>query len=128
IFTKGAIERGIEPAKATEVFDLMAKFADYVFNKSHAAAYGLVAYQTAWLKANHPEVFIAACMSLAINNTDRLAAVKQEANSGALKIVPPDINHSAADFSVERLADGGLAIRYALAGVKRVGHAAMEAV
>ncbi len=128
IFTKGAIERGIEPAKAKEVFDLMAKFADYGFNKSHAAAYGLVAYQTAWLKANHPEVFIAACMSLAINNTDRLAALKQEAESGGLKILPPDINHSAADFSVERLPDGGLAIRYALAGVKRVGHAAMEAV
>ena len=102
IFTKGAIERGIEPAKATEVFDLMAKFADYGFNKSHAAAYGLVAYQTAWLKANHPEVFIAACMSLAINNTDRLAALKQEAESGGITILPPDINRSEADFSVER--------------------------
>ena len=79
IFTDGAIKRGIDPAKATEVFDLMAKFADYGFNKSHAAAYALVAYQTAWLKANHPEVFIAACMSLALNNTDRLAALKQEA-------------------------------------------------
>jgi DNA polymerase III subunit alpha len=128
IFTNGAIERGIEPAKAKEVFDLMAKFADYGFNKSHAAAYGLVAYQTAWLKANHPEVFIAACMSLAINNTDRLAALKQEAESGGLTILPPDINRSAADFSVERQADGRLAIRYALAGVKRVGFAAMEAV
>ena len=128
IFTKGAIERGIEPAKATEVFDLMAKFADYGFNKSHAAAYGLVAYQTAWLKANHPEVFIAACMSLAINNTDRLAALKQEAEYGGIAILPPDINRSMADFSVERLDDGRLAIRYALAGVKRVGHAAMQAV
>ena len=128
IFTKGAIERGIEPAKATEVFDLMAKFADYGFNKSHAAAYGLIAYQTAWLKANHPEVFIAACMSLAISNTDRLAALKQEAEYGGIAILPPDINRSAADFSVERLDDGRLAIRYALAGVKRVGHAAMQAV
>ena len=128
VFTKGAIERGIDPAKATEVFDLMAKFADYGFNKSHAAAYALVAYQTAWLKANHPEVFIAACMSLAINNTDRLAALKQEAEYGGLVILPPDINRSAADFSVERLDDGRLAIRYALAGVKRVGYAAMAAV
>jgi DNA polymerase-3 subunit alpha len=128
IFTKGAIERGIEPAKATEVFDLMAKFADYGFNKSHAAAYGLVAYQTAWLKANHPEVFIAACMSLAINNTDRLAALKQEAEYGGIAILPPDINRSVADFSVERLDEGRLAIRYALAGVKRVGHSAMQAV
>ncbi len=127
-FTKGAIERGIDPAKATEVFDLMAKFADYGFNKSHAAAYALVAYQTAWLKANHPEVFIAACMSLAMNNTDRLAALKQEAEQSGIAILPPDINRSAADFSVERLDDGRLAIRYALAAVKRVGFAAMQAV
>ena len=79
IFVDGAIARGIPEAKATEVFDLMAKFADYGFNKSHAAAYALVAYQTAWMKANHPVVFIAACMSLALSNTDRLAALKQEA-------------------------------------------------
>ncbi|MFL5283988.1 MAG: DNA polymerase III subunit alpha, partial [Rhodopila sp.] len=128
IFTEGAIKRGIDPAKAKEVFDLMAKFADYGFNKSHAAAYALVAYQTAWLKANHPEVFLAACMSLAINNTDRLAALKQEAERGSIKILPPDINRSGADFSVERLDDGRLAIRYALAAIKKVGYSAMEAV
>jgi DNA polymerase-3 subunit alpha len=128
IFTDGAIKRGIDPAKATEVFDLMARFADYGFNKSHAAAYALVAYQTAWLKANHPEVFIAACMSLALNNTDRLAALKQEAERGSIKILPPDINCSGADYAVERMADGGLAIRYALAAVKKVGFAAMESL
>ena len=127
-FTEGAIARGIDPAKATEVFELMAKFADYGFNKSHAAAYALVAYQTAWLKANHPEVFLAACMSLAVNNTDRLAALKQEAERSAIKILPPDINRSGADFSVEQLEDGQLAIRYALAAVKKVGFAAMQAV
>jgi DNA polymerase-3 subunit alpha len=128
IFTDGAIKHGIEPAKATEVFDLMAKFADYGFNKSHAAAYALVAYQTAWLKANHPEVFLAACMSLAVSNTDRLAALKQEAERGSIKLLPPDINRSGADFSVERQEDGRLAIRYALAAVKKVGFSAMEAV
>jgi DNA polymerase-3 subunit alpha len=128
IFTEGAIKRGINPAKATEVFDLMAKFADYGFNKSHAAAYALVAYQTAWLKANHPEVFIAACMSLALNNTERLAALKQEAERGSIRILPPDINNSAADFAVERTPDGHLAIRYALAAVKKVGFAAMESL
>jgi DNA polymerase-3 subunit alpha len=128
IFMKGATARNIDPEKATEVFGLMAKFAGYGFNKCHAAPYGLLAYQTAWLRANHPEVFIAACMSLAINNTDRLAALRQEAEYGGIAILPPDINRSAADFSVERLEDGGLAIRYALAGVKRVGHAAMQAV
>jgi DNA polymerase-3 subunit alpha len=128
VFTEGAIRRGIDPAKATEVFDLMAKFADYGFNKSHAAAYALIAYQTAWLKSNHPEVFLAACMSLAINNTDRLAALKQDAERGSIKILPPDINRSSADFSVERMADGRLAIRYPLAAVKKVGFSAMESV
>jgi DNA polymerase-3 subunit alpha len=128
IFTEGAIKRGIDPAKATEVFDLMAKFADYGFNKSHAAAYALVAYQTAWLKANHPEVFLAACMSLALNNTDRLAALKQEAERASIRILPPDVNRSGADFSVERLDEGKLAIRYALAAVKKVGFAAMESL
>jgi DNA polymerase III subunit alpha len=127
-FTNGAIARGIDPAKATEVFDLMAKFADYGFNKSHAAAYALVAYQTAWLKANHPEAFLAACMSLAINNTDRLAALKQEAERTGIRIIPPDINTSRADFSVTREETGKIAIRYALAAVKKVGFSAMEAV
>ncbi len=127
-FTDGAIARGIDPAKAKEVFDLMARFADYGFNKSHAAAYALVAYQTAWLKANHPEVFLAACMSLAINNTDRLAALKQEAERGGIKMLPPNINRSAADFTVERLDEGRLGIRYALAGVKKVGFVAMQSV
>ena len=128
IFTSGAINNGIDPAKATEVFDLMARFADYGFNKSHAAAYALVAYQTAWLKANHPEVFLAACMSLAVNNTERLAALKQEAERSAIRMLPPDINRSGADFSVERADDGRLAIRYGLAAVKKVGFSAMESV
>ena len=125
IFTDGATANGIEPAKAGEIFDLMAKFADYGFNKSHAAAYALLAYQTAWMRANHPVAFIAACLSLAINNTDRLAALRQEAGRLGIRILPPDINRSAADFSIERLADGSLAIRYALAAVKKVGMAAM---
>ena len=128
IFVSGAMARGIAEAKAVEVFDLMAKFADYGFNKSHAAAYALVAYQTAWMKANHPAVFMAACMSLALGNTDRLAALKQEAERMGLKLLPPDINRSAADFSVEQLPDGALAIRYALAAVKKVGFAAMQSV
>jgi DNA polymerase-3 subunit alpha len=106
----------------------MAKFADYGFNKSHAAAYALVAYQTAWMKANHPVPFIAACMSLALSNTDKLAAFRQEASRMGIAILPPDINRSEADFTVERQADGSLAIRYALAAIKRVGQAAMEAV
>ena len=132
-FVDGATGRGIPPAKAEEVFDLMAKFADYGFNKSHAAAYALVAYQTAWMKANHPEAFIAACMSLAVNNTDRLSALRQEASRMGIKLLPPDINRSEADFTLERQpadgkSSGKFAIRYALAAVKKVGRAAMEAV
>jgi DNA polymerase III subunit alpha len=125
-FTKGAIERGIDPAIAKSVFDAMAKFAGYGFNKSHSAPYAMLAYQTAWLKANHPEVFFAACMSMALGNTDRLAALREEASRSSIRIEPPDINCSAADFTVERTHDGGLAIRYALAAVKKVGFAAMQ--
>jgi DNA polymerase-3 subunit alpha len=128
IFTDGAVARGIPDAKAVEVFDLMAKFADYGFNKSHAAAYGLVSYQTAWMKANHPVPFLAACMSLAITNTDKLAALRQEAERMGIRVLPPSINRSGADFSVERLEGGSLAIRYALAAIKKVGAAAMQSV
>jgi DNA polymerase-3 subunit alpha len=128
VFTKGAIERGIDPAVAKSVFDAMAKFAGYGFNKSHSAPYAMLAYQTAWLKANHPEVFFAACMSLALGNTDRLAALREEASRSGIRILPPDINRSGADFSVQRTEEGGLAIRYALAAVKKVGFAAMQSL
>ncbi|MDQ2801710.1 MAG: DNA polymerase III subunit alpha, partial [Pseudomonadota bacterium] len=127
-FVDGAVARGIDKAKAVEVFELMAKFADYGFNKSHAAAYALVAYQTAWMRANHPEAFLAACMSLAMSNTDRLAALKQEAERLGITLLPPDVNRSDADFNLERLKDGRLAIRYALAAVKKVGFTAMQAL
>ncbi len=127
-FLAGATARGIAPEKAAEVFDLMARFADYGFNKSHAAAYALVAYQTAWMKANHPVAFMAGCMSLAIGNTDRLAALRQDAARSGIALLPPDINRSHADFALERDAEGRLCIRYALAAIKRVGRAAMEAL
>jgi len=128
IFCEGATGRGIPAAKAAEVFDLMAKFADYGFNKSHAAAYALVSYHTAWMKANHPVPFLAACMSLAINNTDKLAALRQEAERLGIRVLPPDINHSGADFRVEVAPDGTQSIRYALAAIKKVGMGAMQAV
>ncbi|GBR50995.1 DNA polymerase III subunit alpha [Neokomagataea thailandica NBRC 106555] len=128
IFTEGATKRGITPEKATEVFDLMARFADYGFNKSHAAAYALVSYQTAWMKANHPVAFLAGCMSLAREKTEKLAALCQEARRMKIKVLPVDINRSMADFSIEALEDGTQGIRYALSAVKRVGAAAMEAL
>ena len=128
IFTEGAVARGVAPAKAVEVFDLMAKFADYGFNKSHAAAYALISYQTAYLKANHPTAFLAACMSLAISASDKLAALKQEIGRLGIRLLPPDINRSGADFRVERDETGAWAIRYALAAIKKVGVGAMEAL
>ncbi len=128
IFVDGATARGIPEGKAVEVFELMAKFADYGFNKSHAAAYALLSYQTAWLKTNHPVEFLAACMSLAISNTDKLAALRQEAERLGIRVLPPDINRSGADFIVDTDAAGKPAIRYALAAVKKVGLAAMQAL
>ena len=127
-FTEGAVARGIPQAKAVEVFDLMAKFADYGFNKSHAAAYALVSYQTAWMKANHPAAFLAACMSLAMGNTDKLAALRQEALRMGLAVLPPNVNASGADFRVEPQPDGTFSIRYALAAVKKIGFAAMQTI
>ncbi len=128
VFVEGAVARGLDAAKAAEIFDLMERFADYGFNKSHAAAYALVAYQTAYIKANHPVAFLAASMSLAITNSDKLAALKGEAERMGITVLPPDINASTADFRIERTSDGKLAIRYALAAIKRVGRAAMESV
>jgi DNA polymerase-3 subunit alpha len=125
-FTQGAIAQGFAPEKAVEVFDLMAKFADYGFPKGHAAAYALVSYQTAYLRANHPVEFLAACMSLAIDNTDKLAFLRQDAMRLGIAVLPPDINKSGADFAPEELADGTRGIRYALGAIKRVGIAAMQ--
>jgi DNA polymerase-3 subunit alpha len=126
IFCEGALKQGFTEAKANEIFDLMAKFADYGFNKSHAAAYALVSYQTAYLRANYPVAFLAACMSLSITNTDKLAILRADAMRSGIKVLPPDVNKSGADFQPEELEDGGFAVRYALGAVKRVGIAAME--
>ncbi|MGK7866806.1 DNA polymerase III subunit alpha [Falsiroseomonas sp. E2-1-a20] len=126
IFVDGAVANGVPEAKAGEIFDLMEKFAEYGFNKSHAAAYALVSYQTAWLKANHPVAFLAASMSLDLGNTDKLAGHMQEASRLGIAVLPPDINRSDAEFSIEAKEDGTPAIRFALAAVKRVGLAAMK--
>jgi DNA polymerase-3 subunit alpha len=128
LFNEGAIAKGFTPEKAGEVFDLMAKFADYGFNKSHAAAYALVSYQTAYMRANYPVAFLAACMSLAIDNTDKLGILRQDAMRLGIAVLPPDVNYSQADFSIEKTENGELAIRYALGAIKRVGAAAMETI
>jgi DNA polymerase-3 subunit alpha len=127
-FVDGAVARGVDGAQASMIFDKVAKFAEYGFNKSHAAAYALIAYQTAWLKANHPAEFMAATMTYEMHNTDKLNSFRQELDRLEIKLLPPDINASRPDFSVEVLPDGKQAVRYALAALKNVGEAAMKSL
>jgi DNA polymerase-3 subunit alpha len=120
-FVSGCVAGGIGKGDASTIFDLLAKFADYGFNKSHAAAYALVAYQTAYLKANHPVEFLAASMTLEMGSTDKLAEFRQEAVRLKIPVRPPCVNRSDIRFDVE---DG--AILYALAALKGVGASAVE--
>ena len=131
-FVEGAAARGVPEEKAAEIFEQVNKFAGYGFNKSHAAAYALVAYQTAYLKANYPVEFLAASMTYDMNNTDKINVFKQELDRLGVSLLGPDVNRSRADFAVERTSagpEGGedrAEIRYALAAVKNVGEAAMK--
>ena len=127
-FIDGAVERDVAKAKAAHIFDLVDKFAGYGFNKSHAAAYALVAYQTAYLKANFPVEFFAASMSLELGNTDKISTFRRELDRVAVRLLPPDLNRSGAEFTVETDAQGQDAIRYALAAIKNVGLQAMIAL
>jgi len=122
-FVKGAVERGIEKSTADAIFDLLERFAEYGFNKSHAAAYALVAYQTAYLKANHTVEFLAASMTLDMGNTDKLSEFRAEANRLGIAVEPPSVNHSGVNFAVE-----GGNIRYALAALKGVGKQAVQSI
>jgi DNA polymerase III subunit alpha len=126
-FAEGAAANGIDPATSEAIFDLILKFANYGFNKSHAAAYAVISYHTAWLKTHHRAVFYAASMEYDLDNSDRLAAFVDDARRGLVAVLPPCLNASAADFTVQ--ANGSaLAVRYALAGLKGVGRKAMEAL
>ena len=121
-FVSGAIERGLNKRRADEIFDLLAKFADYGFNKSHAAAYALIAYQTAWFKANYPVEFLAASMTLDKSNTDKLAEFSNEARRLGIKIEPPSVMRSGVDFDVDvDLVSGASSIIYAFSAIKGVG-------
>ncbi|QRZ14906.1 DNA polymerase III subunit alpha [Paracoccus methylovorus] len=122
-FVEGCKAQGIDAKKAGEVFDLLEKFANYGFNKSHAAAYAVVSYQTAWLKANHPVEFMAAVMNCDIHLTDKLAVYKREADRMGIETVPPCVNRSDASFSVR---DGK--VLYALGALKGVGIEAMKLI
>jgi DNA polymerase-3 subunit alpha len=118
---------GIEKAKANELFDLIDKFAGYGFNKSHAAAYALLSYQTAWLKTHYPHEFYAASMCFDMHQSDKLATFVDDMRRAGFALAGPCVNHSEAEFTVER-TEVGLAVRYALAGIRNVGEKAMDAL
>ncbi|MEL6448024.1 MAG: DNA polymerase III subunit alpha [Pseudomonadota bacterium] len=123
IFVVGATERGVDKAQAEHIFDLMEKFAGYGFNKSHSAAYAVLSYQTAWLKAHYPAEFMAAVMSSDMDATDKLVGLKDDCRALDLELLAPDINTSVWAFSATE--DGR--IRYGLGAVKGVGRAAIDA-
>ncbi|MEO6968702.1 MAG: DNA polymerase III subunit alpha [Rhodanobacteraceae bacterium] len=124
IFRDGAMGNGMDARKADAIFDQMEKFAGYGFNKSHAAAYALVSYQTAWLKAHHPAQFMAATLSADMDNTDKVVIFLADARASGLQVLPPDVN--ASDYRFVAIDDAS--IRYALGAIKGVGRAACEAI
>jgi DNA polymerase-3 subunit alpha len=120
-FVAGAKDKGVPEEQSGSIFELVAKFAGYGFNKSHAAAYALISYQTGWLKANTPVEFLAASMSLDLSNTDKLAVFHQDARRFEITVRPPNVNRSGADFEVENGE-----VLYALGAVRNVGLEAMK--
>ncbi len=130
LFRQGAAKNGLTATKADEIFDLMEKFAGYGFNKSHAAAYALLAYFTAWLKAHHPAEFMAANMSLAMDDTDKVKILFEDCIVNKMAVLPPDINQSAYRFEPVAEANGtrSKTIRYGLGAVKGSGQSAIEEI
>jgi DNA polymerase-3 subunit alpha len=123
-FVSGCAENEIAASLASDIFDQINAFAGYGFNKSHAAAYALISWQTAWLKANYPAAFLAASMTLDAGNTDKLSVFKQDCITHDIPVLPPDVNASEARFVVED-QKGQLAVRYALGAIRNVGMEAM---
>lgn len=123
VFVRGATERGVKERVATYIFDLMEKFAGYGFNKSHSAAYALIAYQTAWLKAHYPGPFMAAVLSADMDNTDKVMTLIDECRDMGLKVAPPDCNVSNYGFTA---GDDGIV--YGLGAIKGVGQAALTSM
>lgn len=130
LFRQGAAKNGLAGEKADEIFDLMEKFAGYGFNKSHAAAYALLAYYTAWLKAHHPAEFMAANMSLAMDDTDKVKILFEDCLTNKMAVLPPDVNLSAYRFEPVAETDGkrSKTIRYGLGAIKGSGQNAIEEI
>jgi DNA polymerase-3 subunit alpha len=124
VFVSGAMVRGVREAQATHIFDLMEKFAGYGFNKSHSAAYALLSYQTAWLKAHYPAAFMAAVLSSDMDKTDKVVTLIDECAGIGLEVLPPDVNESVYAFHVS----GPMSIRFGLGAIKGVGASAVEAI
>jgi DNA polymerase-3 subunit alpha len=124
VFVNGAVARGVREAQATMIFDLMEKFAGYGFNKSHSAAYALLSYQTAWLKAHYPAAFMAAVLSSDMDKTDKVVTLIDECAGMNLIVEPPDVNESVYAFKVS----GPKSIRYGMGAIKGVGASAVEAI
>jgi DNA polymerase-3 subunit alpha len=123
-FVSGAVKNSIPKRKAEQIFELMAKFAEYGFNKSHSAAYAMVSYQTAYLKFHHPTEYMAALLTAEKDNTDKVLVYMNDCRARDIKVLPPDVNESVRDFSVV----GGETIRFGLAAVKNVGEGAIESI
>jgi DNA polymerase III subunit alpha len=124
VFVNGAVARGVREAQATMIFDLMEKFAGYGFNKSHSAAYALLSYQTAWLKAHYPAAFMAAVLSSDMDKTDKVVTLIDECAGMNLIVEPPDVNESVYAFKVS----APKSIRYGMGAIKGVGASAVEAI
>jgi DNA polymerase-3 subunit alpha len=124
VFVSGAVARGVREAQATHIFDLMEKFAGYGFNKSHSAAYALLSYQTAWLKAHYPAAYMAAVLSSDMDKTEKVVTLIDECTGMRLKVLPPDVNESVYAFRVA----GPDSIRYGMGAIKGVGASAVEAI
>ncbi|MDP9087872.1 MAG: DNA polymerase III subunit alpha [Pseudomonadota bacterium] len=124
VFVSGAVARGVREGQATHIFDLMEKFAGYGFNKSHSAAYALLSYQTAWLKAHYPAAYMAAVLSSDMDKTEKVVTLFDECNGMGLTVLPPDVNASVYAFRVAGLAS----IRYGMGAIKGVGASAVEAI
>ena len=124
VFVSGAVARGVREAQATHIFDLMEKFAGYGFNKSHSAAYAMLSYHTAWLKAHYPAAFMAAVLSSDMDKTDKVVTLIDECAGMGLNVQPPDVNESVYAFHVS----GPMSIRYGMGAIKGVGASAVEAI
>jgi DNA polymerase-3 subunit alpha len=124
VFVTGAVARGVREAQATHIFDLMEKFAGYGFNKSHSAAYALLSYQTAWLKAHYPAAYMAAVLSSDMDKTEKVVTLIDECSGMGLKVLPPDVNESVYAFRVA----GPSSIRYGMGAIKGVGASAVESL